>query len=175
MHSIGKIINELHAMLKLHEQTLPNNNTLALHAIRAEPSQTWTLLSCSIVVLDTSARNTLRSYNMIDFSINELRFLKNASPWMSGKMARNPYTHQVERAKDLLGLIHTDNPTRYGSLHDESNALKTAARILNMVPNKKVEKTPYEVWHGQAPKLPDLKVWGCEALVKRDTLTKPDK
>nr|GEW70871.1 retrotransposon protein, putative, Ty1-copia subclass [Tanacetum cinerariifolium] len=27
---------------------------------------------------------------------------------MSGKMARKPYTHQMERAKDLLGLIHTD-------------------------------------------------------------------
>nr|GEY01038.1 hypothetical protein [Tanacetum cinerariifolium] len=27
---------------------------------------------------------------------------------MSGKMARKPYSHQVERAKDLLGLIHTD-------------------------------------------------------------------
>ncbi|GKA29363.1 retrotransposon protein, putative, ty1-copia subclass, partial [Tanacetum coccineum] len=54
-------------------------------------------------------------------------------------------------------------------------ALETAARILNMVPTKKVEKTPYEVWHGQAPKLSYLKVWGCEALVKRDTLTKLDK
>ncbi|GKA61041.1 zinc finger, CCHC-type containing protein, partial [Tanacetum coccineum] len=28
---------------------------------------------------------------------------------MSGKMARKPYSHQVERAKDLLGLIHTDS------------------------------------------------------------------
>nr|GEY06491.1 hypothetical protein [Tanacetum cinerariifolium] len=27
---------------------------------------------------------------------------------MSSKMARKPYSHQVERAKDLLGLIHTD-------------------------------------------------------------------
>nr|GEW79417.1 retrotransposon protein, putative, Ty1-copia subclass [Tanacetum cinerariifolium]GEZ69928.1 retrotransposon protein, putative, Ty1-copia subclass [Tanacetum cinerariifolium] len=54
-------------------------------------------------------------------------------------------------------------------------ALKTAAHILNMVPTKKVKKTPYKVWHGQAPKLSYLKVWGCEALVKRDTLTKPDK
>nr|GEY77020.1 hypothetical protein [Tanacetum cinerariifolium] len=44
-----------------------------------------------------------------------------------------------------------------------------------MVPTKKVEKTPYEVWHGQALKLSYLIVWGCEALVKRDTLTKPDK
>nr|GFC22062.1 retrotransposon protein, putative, Ty1-copia subclass [Tanacetum cinerariifolium] len=54
-------------------------------------------------------------------------------------------------------------------------ALETAARILNMVPTKKVEKTPYEVWHGKVPKLSYLKVWGCEALIKRDTLTKPDK
>nr|GEW18831.1 zinc finger, CCHC-type [Tanacetum cinerariifolium] len=35
MHSLGKIINEFHAMLKLHEQTLPKNNAPALHAIRA--------------------------------------------------------------------------------------------------------------------------------------------
>ncbi|GJZ16627.1 retrotransposon protein, putative, ty1-copia subclass [Tanacetum coccineum] len=35
MHSLGKTINELHAMLKLHEQTLPKNNAPALHAIRA--------------------------------------------------------------------------------------------------------------------------------------------
>nr|GEY27678.1 hypothetical protein [Tanacetum cinerariifolium] len=34
MHSMGNTINELHAMLKLHVQTLPNNNTCALHAIR---------------------------------------------------------------------------------------------------------------------------------------------
>nr|GEV14866.1 hypothetical protein [Tanacetum cinerariifolium] len=33
--SLGKTINELHAMLKLHEQTLPKNNAPALHAIRA--------------------------------------------------------------------------------------------------------------------------------------------
>ncbi|GKC94503.1 retrovirus-related pol polyprotein from transposon TNT 1-94, partial [Tanacetum coccineum] len=54
-------------------------------------------------------------------------------------------------------------------------ALESAACILNMVPTKKVKKTLYEIWHGQAPKLSYLKVWGCEALVKRDTLTKTDK
>ncbi|GJR77722.1 retrotransposon protein, putative, ty1-copia subclass [Tanacetum coccineum] len=37
-----------------------------------------------------------------------LRAFEKCVPCMSGKMARNPYTHQVERAKDLLGLIHTD-------------------------------------------------------------------
>ncbi|GJX21454.1 zinc finger, CCHC-type containing protein [Tanacetum coccineum] len=35
MHSMGKTVNELHAMLKLHEQTLPKRDALALHAIRA--------------------------------------------------------------------------------------------------------------------------------------------
>nr|GEW91673.1 hypothetical protein [Tanacetum cinerariifolium] len=39
-------------------------------------------------------------------------------------------------------------------------ALETVSRILNMVQTKKVEKTPYEVWHGKAPKLSYLKVWG---------------
>nr|GEX06904.1 hypothetical protein [Tanacetum cinerariifolium] len=54
-------------------------------------------------------------------------------------------------------------------------ALETAARILNMVPTKKVDKTPYEIWHVQAPKLSYLKVWVCKALFRRDTLTKPNK
>nr|GFA52838.1 hypothetical protein [Tanacetum cinerariifolium] len=54
-------------------------------------------------------------------------------------------------------------------------SFESVARILNMILTKKVDKTSYEVWHGQAPKLSYLKVWGCEALVKSDTLTKPDK
>ncbi|GKC51697.1 retrotransposon protein, putative, ty1-copia subclass [Tanacetum coccineum] len=54
-------------------------------------------------------------------------------------------------------------------------AFEYAACILNMVLTKKVDKTLYEIRHGQAPKLSYLKVWGCEALVKHDTLTKPDK
>ncbi|GJT16204.1 retrotransposon protein, putative, ty1-copia subclass, partial [Tanacetum coccineum] len=35
MHGMGKTVNELHAMLKLHEQTLPKKDAPALHAIRA--------------------------------------------------------------------------------------------------------------------------------------------
>ncbi|GKA51032.1 retrotransposon protein, putative, ty1-copia subclass [Tanacetum coccineum] len=53
--------------------------------------------------------------------------------------------------------------------------LRLLHAFSKMVLTKKVEKTPYEVWHWQVPKLSYLKVWGCEALVKRDTLTKPDK
>nr|GFA42947.1 retrotransposon protein, putative, Ty1-copia subclass [Tanacetum cinerariifolium] len=41
-----------------------------------------------------------------------------------------------------------------------------------MVPTKKVNKTPYEIWHGKAPNFSYLKVWGCEAYVKRDSADK---
>ncbi|GJZ27600.1 retrotransposon protein, putative, ty1-copia subclass [Tanacetum coccineum] len=51
-------------------------------------------------------------------------------------------------------------------------ALESATRILNMVATKKVDKKPYELWYGKVPNLSYLKVWGYEALVKRDT---PDK
>ncbi|GKC86854.1 retrotransposon protein, putative, ty1-copia subclass [Tanacetum coccineum] len=129
---------------------------------------------------------------------------------ISGKMAQKPFPHQLERAKDLLGLIHTfvcgpfrtvsregatyfitftDDFSRYGFVYlmkrkmrclkhlrsfrmklkiNSRNrtllemvrsmmnlttlpksfwgyALETATRILNMVPTKKVERTPYEI------------------------------
>nr|GEY25281.1 hypothetical protein [Tanacetum cinerariifolium] len=38
----------------------------------------------------------------------DLRAFKKCVSCMSGKMAQKPYTHQVKRTKDLLGLIHTD-------------------------------------------------------------------
>ncbi|GJW01902.1 retrotransposon protein, putative, ty1-copia subclass [Tanacetum coccineum] len=408
MHSMQKTINELHAMLKLHEQTLPKNNAPELHAIRAgkrknklvyapmpknppppkreDPAKESICHQCGDIghwkrncpqylaellknkklsqgasssvsrlyedgFINRFVNNTIQvsRNNMVYFSAiprdgifeidlsnsyanessiytvsnkrakldlesallwhyhlghiskkrikklqhdgllnsTDLRAFEKCVPCMSGKMARKPYTHQVERAKDLLGLIHTDvcgpfkimsrqgasyfvtfidDFSRYGYVYllkhkhevfetfkvfqkevenqlgktikllrsdrggeymsqefldhlkdhgiiahhtppytpqhngvsERRNrtlldmvrsmmsqttlpksfwdyALETAARILNMVPTKKVEKTPYEVWHGQAPKLSYLKVWGCEALVKRDTLTKPDK
>ncbi|GKF72720.1 retrotransposon protein, putative, ty1-copia subclass, partial [Tanacetum coccineum] len=92
-----------------------------------------------------------------------------------------PYTpHQhngvsERRNQTLLDMAHSmmRQTTLPKSLWDY--ALESATRILNMVPTKKVDKTPYEIWHGQASKLSYLKVWSCEALVKRDTLTKPNK
>nr|GEZ21159.1 hypothetical protein [Tanacetum cinerariifolium] len=60
---------------------------------------------------------------------------------ISGKMAQKPFPHEVERAKDLLGLIHTN----------------TVACILNMVPTKMVDREPDEMWHKKAPKLSYLK------------------
>ena len=51
-------------------------------------------------------------------------------------------------------------------------ALETAAFILNKIPSKAVQKTPYEIWTGRDPKLYFLKIWGCEAYVKRQASDK---
>jgi hypothetical protein len=52
------------------------------------------------------------------------------------------------------------------------HALQTAAHTLNIVPSKSVEKTPHELWMGKPPNISFLKIWGCEAYVKRMMSTK---
>ena len=51
-------------------------------------------------------------------------------------------------------------------------ALETAARVLNLLPTKKVSKTPSEIWNGSVPSLSYLKIWGCEAYVRRESQDK---
>ena len=46
-------------------------------------------------------------------------------------------------------------------------ALETVVYILNRVPSKSVEVTPYEIWTNKKPYLSYMKVWGCHAYVKR--------
>ena len=46
-------------------------------------------------------------------------------------------------------------------------ALETVAFTLNRAPSKSVEMTPYELWFSKKPKLSFLKVWGCDAYVKK--------
>ena len=38
---------------------------------------------------------------------------------------------------------------------------------VKTAPSKSVETTPYELWFGKKPKLSFLKVWGCDAYVKK--------
>nr|GEV09306.1 hypothetical protein [Tanacetum cinerariifolium] len=118
--------------------------------------------------------------------------------FLSSKMTRKSFPHRLERATDLLGIIHTDvcGPLRHVLRQDasyfitftddysrydyvyllkhrhEDYALESATCILNMVSTKKADKTPYELWYEKVPNLSYLKVWGCEVLVKQDT---PDK
>ena len=45
-------------------------------------------------------------------------------------------------------------------------ALETVCFILNKMPSKSVDKTPYEIWTGHKPVLSHLRIWGCPAYVK---------
>nr|GEW82950.1 hypothetical protein [Tanacetum cinerariifolium] len=88
-----------------------------------------------------------------------------------------PYTPQhngvsERRNRTLLDMVRSIMNLTTLPLSFWDYALESATRILNMVPTKKVDKTPYALWYEKVPNLSYLKVWGCEALVKRDT---PDK
>ena len=52
------------------------------------------------------------------------------------------------------------------------SALETVGFSLNVAPSKFVETTPYELWFGKKPKPSFLKVWGCDAYVRRLQLEK---
>src|SRR4051795_152072 len=76
------------------------------------------------------------------------------------------------RNRTLLDMVRsmmslTDLPLSFWGY-----ALETAAFTLNRAPSKSVETTPYELWFGKKPRLSFLKVWGCEAYVKK---LQPDK
>ena len=64
--------------------------------------------------------------------------------------------------------IRTEEPNLVGQanlpLSFWGYALETAAFTLNRVPNKSVEKTPYEIWTGKRPGLSFLKVWGVRLM-----------
>nr|GEV41445.1 hypothetical protein [Tanacetum cinerariifolium] len=99
-------------------------------------------------------------YSKVKLKINSKRLLK-------------PYDLiVVRRNRTLLNMVRSMMSLATLLLSFWDYALESAARILNMVPTKKVEKTPYELWHGKVPNLSYLKVWGCEAHVKRHA---PDK
>ncbi|GJZ64021.1 ribonuclease H-like domain-containing protein, partial [Tanacetum coccineum] len=64
--------------------------------------------------------------------------------------------------KDYLkacGIVQQLTPS-YTPQHNGDYALESATRILNIVPTKKVDKTPYELWYGKVPNLSYLMVLG---------------
>nr|GFB45483.1 retrotransposon protein, putative, Ty1-copia subclass [Tanacetum cinerariifolium] len=208
----------------MFDLVLPSGLVLKLNNCYYAPSIVRGVVSLSCL-LDLGFHHTIASNGIFKCeclleNIDEESFDKCES-CISGKMTKKPFNKNIERATDLLGLIHTDvcEPLRHVSRKGASYfltftddfslqnltspytpqqngvserrnrtlldmvrsmfnlttlplsywdyALESAVCILNMVPTKKVDKTPYEIWHGKAPNLSYLKVWGCEAYVKQ--------
>ncbi|GJU12417.1 retrotransposon protein, putative, ty1-copia subclass [Tanacetum coccineum] len=73
-----------------------------------------------------------------------------------------PYTPQhngvsERRNRTLLDMVRSMMNFTTLPLSFWDYALESATRILNMVPTKKVDKTPYELWHRKVPNLSYLK------------------
>nr|GEZ35819.1 hypothetical protein [Tanacetum cinerariifolium] len=112
----------------------------------------------------------------------DLKDFKKCVSCMSGKMARKPYTHHVERAKDLLGLIHTDEhgiiahrTPPYTPQHNGVSERRNRT-LLDMIRSMMSQTNlPKSFWDYAFETAARILNMGCVALVKRDTLTKPDK
>ncbi|CAM8990027.1 unnamed protein product [Rhodiola kirilowii] len=56
----------------------------------------------------------------------------------------------------------------YSGLNDGfwREVMLTACYLLNRVPNKRGNITPYEIWFNKKPSLNHIRVWGCRAIVR---------
>ncbi|KAI3509033.1 hypothetical protein L1887_24056 [Cichorium endivia] len=86
------------------------------------------------------------------------------------KEFKNELNGVAERRKrTLLDMVSSMMSQASLPIHFWGYALETAAHILNLVPTKKLAKTPHEMWTGKVPSLAHIKVWGCEAFIRRET------
>ena len=76
------------------------------------------------------------------------------------------------RNRTLLDMVRSMISRTYLPISFRGYALVTAAFLLNRITSKEVEKRPYELWTGKLPGFSFLKIWGCEAYVKRQASDK---
>ena len=64
-------------------------------------------------------------------------------------------------------MSHADLPNFFWG-----HALEITTFILNCVQSKSIQKTPYEIWTRKHPSMSFMKIWGCEAYVRRQASNK---
>ncbi|GJZ32400.1 zinc finger, CCHC-type containing protein [Tanacetum coccineum] len=172
MNNMGKTIPELHAMLKLLEKSIPKK-ALAVLSIRQElkKNKASTFGTSSIFTIELflfpKSNSWIYDTGYGTRNCNTIQGLKGYRKLNKG--ALDMYVGNGNSATvEAIGSFDLILPSGMILVLDNYYA----ARILNMVLTKKVNKTPYEMWHEKVPSLSYLKVWGCEALVKRDTPNK---
>nr|GEX23130.1 hypothetical protein [Tanacetum cinerariifolium] len=140
-----------------------NNSIFSIYKKRKLNLNSSYLWHCRLAHIGKTRIQKLHSEGLLE-NIDEESFDKCES-CISGKMTKKPFNKNIERATDLLGLIHTDV---YGPLRHVSRKCpiyfltftddfshygyvfllkhKHENLLLNMVPTKKVDKTSYEIW-----------------------------
>ncbi|GJW41600.1 retrotransposon protein, putative, ty1-copia subclass [Tanacetum coccineum] len=92
------------------EMSCSNTNDSSIYVVsnkRAKLNESSLLWHCRLGHISKKRIKMLQHDGLLNST--DIESLGKYVSCMSGKMARKPYSHQVERAKDLLGLIHTDN------------------------------------------------------------------
>ncbi|KAI3766856.1 hypothetical protein L2E82_16931 [Cichorium intybus] len=107
-------------------------------------------------------------------SIEFLDYLKECGIVSQLSPPKTPQLNGVaeRRNRTLLDMVCSMMNRASLPIHFWGYALETATHILNLVPTKKVAKTPHEIWTVKVPSLAHIKVWGCEAFVRRETQDK---
>ncbi|GJT32048.1 retrotransposon protein, putative, ty1-copia subclass [Tanacetum coccineum] len=107
-------------------------------------------------------------------SIEFFDHLKNCGIVSQLTPPRTPQLNGVaeRRNRTLLDMVRSMMSRATLPISFWGYALETAAHILNLVPTKKVSKTPFEMWKGKRPSLGHIKIWGCEVFVRREAQDK---
>nr|GEV20262.1 retrotransposon protein, putative, Ty1-copia subclass [Tanacetum cinerariifolium] len=157
MHSIRKTIAELHDMLKLTEKGLPKKAetpfVLAIKGGKIQKDKKKPQGAKGKDKGNTKLPYALKPQILPPPKIDNLAKDSIRHPY---KKLTPPYTPQhngvsKKRNQTLLDMVRsmmnlTTLPKSFWGYD-----LEFVARILNMVPTKKVERMSYEIWHGNAP------------------------
>jgi len=91
------------------------------------------------------------------------KFLKKRGICAQYTMSGTPQQNGVSEShnRTLMDMVRSmlSNSSLYVSLW--MYALKAAIYLLNRVPSKAFQKTPFELWTGRKPNLRHLHAWGC--------------
>nr|GEV11935.1 zinc finger, CCHC-type [Tanacetum cinerariifolium] len=160
MHSMGKMLAELHAMLKLHEKGISKKvETPTVLAIREGNFQKDRMKPQGV-------KGKAKGKNKLAYAPKT----KFPPPNKRDNLANDSICHLsketlIDMVRSMMNL--TTLPKSFWGY-----ALETVARILNMVSIKKVDRIPYEIWHEKAPNLMVQEVSGSHELLE---MSKSDK
>ncbi|GJX82875.1 hypothetical protein Tco_0332356 [Tanacetum coccineum] len=166
-HNMGKTVGELHAMLNEYKKGLPK---------KAETPQVMMIKGGKIQKSNKKSLKSKAKDDTCHHCIEVGQCKRNCPAYLAELIKKKK---QVGTASSSDGF-RIEKKLKQDRLYSYNSAFILLAlcsrvckhRISIWFLTNKVDKTPYELWYGKVPNLSYLKVWGCEALVKRDT---PDK
>nr|GEZ33556.1 hypothetical protein [Tanacetum cinerariifolium] len=180
MQSMDKTISEVHSLLIEFEKSIKRNkpivgasSTPQVMAIQGGRVQKYKPQGKAKRKGKWKGKGPQNSYPTKPKSINLTRkSVRQKMDSVTTAKRKDIGKGTVLRNRTLLNMVRSMMSLATLPLSFWDYALKSATRILNMVSTMKVDKTPYEIWHGKVPNLSYLKVRGCKAHVKHHT---PDK